>query len=124
MELSILIAKIIAVIYIASGIAVLTGTFKISDFVNEFEKSPTLTFLSGCIGIIFGMILVNYHNIWVKNWTVIITIISWIMLIGGVLVVIVPGALIYMKKLIKDNRLWGVFMLLFGLVLGYFGFIA
>ncbi len=124
MELSILIAKIISVIYIASGIAVLTGTFKISDFVNEFEKSPTLTFLSGCIGIIFGMILVNYHNIWVKNWTVIITIISWIMLIGGVLVVIVPGALIYMKKLIKDNRLWGVFMLLFGLVLGYFGFIA
>jgi len=124
MELSILIAKIISVIYIASGIAVLTGTFKISDFVNEFEKSPTLTFLSGCIGIIFGMILVNYHNIWVKNWTVIITIISWIMLIGGVLVVIVPGALIYMKKLIKDNRLWGVFMLLIGLVLGYFGFIA
>ena len=124
MELSILIAKIISVIYIASGIAILTGTFKISDFVNEFEKSPTLTFLSGCIGIIFGMILVNYHNIWVKNWTVIITIISWIMLIGGVLVVIVPGALIYMKKLIKDNRLWGVFMLLFGLVLGYFGFIA
>ena len=124
MELSILIAKIISVIYIASGIAILTGTFKISDFVNEFEKSPTLIFLSGCIGIIFGMILVNYHNIWVKNWTVIITIISWIMLIGGVLVVIVPGALIYMKKLIKDNRLWGVFMLLFGLVLGYFGFIA
>ena len=124
MELSILIAKIIAVIYIASGIAVLTGTFKISDFVNEFEKSPTLTFLSGCIGIIFGMILVNYHNIWVKNWTVIITIISWIMLIVGVLVVIIPGFLIYMKKLIKDNRLWGVFMLLFGLVLGYFGFIV
>jgi len=38
MELSILIAKIISVIYIASGIAVLIGTFKISDFVNEFEK--------------------------------------------------------------------------------------
>jgi hypothetical protein len=124
MELSILIAKIISVIYISSGIAVLIGTLKISDFVNEFEKSPTLTFLSGCIGIIFGTILVNYHNIWVKNWTVMITIISWIMLVGGVLVVMIPKSLLYMKKFIIDNRLWGIFMILFGLVLGYFGFIA
>lgn len=124
MELSILIAKIISVIYISSGIAVLIGAFKISDFVNEFEKSSTLTFISGCIGIIFGMILVNYHNIWVKNWTAIITIISWIMLVGGVIVVIIPKSLLYMKKFIVNNRLWGIFMILFGLVLGYFGFIA
>ena len=123
MELSILLAKILSLIYITSGIAVLIGTVKISDLVNEFEKSPALTFVSGCIGIIAGMILVIYHNIWIKNWTVLITIISWIMLIGGVIVVIIPKSLSFMSGLIKDTRLWGVFMILFGIGIGYFGFI-
>ncbi|MCK9245227.1 MAG: hypothetical protein M0R34_07070 [Candidatus Marinimicrobia bacterium] len=122
MELSMLIAKILAVIYISSGIAVLIGTFKMSDFVIEFEKSPALTFVSGCVAIILGMILVTYHNIWVGNWRVIITIISWIMLVGGVSVVIIPKSLFFMKGLIKDNRLWGLFMLIFGMLIGYFGF--
>lgn len=124
MELSILLAKIISAIYISSGFAVLIGTFKISDFIIEFEKSATLTFISGCIGIIFGMILINYHNIWVRNWTVLITIISWIMLVGGILVVIIPKSLFYMKSLIKDTRLWGIFMILVGIIFGYFGFIV
>jgi len=124
MELSILIAKIISVIYISSGIAVLIGTINFSDIVNEFEKSSALTFISGCIGIIAGMILVVHHNIWIKNWTVIITIISWIMLVGGVIVVIIPKSLLYMKGFVKDSRLWGIFMILFGIAIGYFGFIV
>jgi len=123
MNLSILIAMIISVIYIASGIAVLLGTLKISAFVDEFEKSATLKFISGCVGIILGMILINYHNIWVKNWTIIITIISWIILVGGVIVVIFPKSLLYMKSLIRENRLWGILMVLFGVLMGYFGFI-
>lgn len=124
MDLSVLVAKIIAVIYIASGAAVLIGTVKISDIVKEYEKSPALIFLSGCMAIIFGMILVNYHNVWVKNWTVLITIISWVILIEGIVVVIMPASLLYMKNFIIKSRFWGIFMIVFGSLFGYFGFIA
>jgi len=124
MDLSVLVAKIIAVIYIASGAAVLIGTVKISDIVKEYEKSPVLIFLSGVMAIIFGMILVNYHNVWVKNWTVLITIISWVILIEGIVVVIMPASLLYMKNLIIESRFWGIFMIVFGSLFGYFGFIA
>jgi hypothetical protein len=124
MDLSVLVAKIIAVIYITSGAAVLIGTVKISDIVKEYEKSPALIFLSGCMAIIFGMILVNYHNVWVKNWTVLITIISWVILIEGIVVVIMPASLLYMKNFIIESRFWGIFMIVFGSLFGYFGFIA
>ena len=124
MDLSVLVAKIIAVIYIASGAAVLIGTVKISDIVKEYEKSPVLIFLSGVMAIIFGMILVNYHNVWVKNWTVLITIISWVILIEGIVVVIMPASLLYMKNFIIESRFWGIFMIVFGSLFGYFGFIA
>ncbi len=123
MELSILIAKIISVIYISTGIAVLIGTISFNDIVNDFEKSPALTFVSGCVGIIAGIILIEYHNIWVKNWTVLITIISWFMLIGGVIVVIIPKSLSYFKSFYKNSRLLGICMIIFGMVIAYFGFI-
>ena len=123
MELSILIAKIISVIYISTGIAVLIGTINFNDIVKDFEKSPALIFVSGCVGIIAGIILIKYHNIWVKNWTVLITIISWFMLIGGAIVVIIPKSLSCYKDIFKRSRLWGICMIIFGMFIAYFGFI-
>ena len=123
MELSILIAKIISVIYISTGIAVLIGTINFNDIVNDFEKSSALTFVAGSVGIFIGIILIEYHNIWVNNWNVLITIISWLFLIGGVIVVIIPKSLSYYKDIFKSSRLWGIYMIIFGMVIGYFGFI-
>ena len=124
MELSILIAKIISVIYISAGIAVLIGTVNLDELVNNLEKSPALTFIAGCAGIIFGVLLVQYHNIWGKNWTVLITIISWFMLVGGILVVVFPKTLLYYKNLVTGSRFWGIFMIIFGMLFTYFGFIS
>ena len=123
MELSFLVAKIISVIYITSGIAVLIGTLDFNKLVDEFEKSPALTYFSGAFAIIIGMLLVHHHNSWTNNWTIIITIICWLFLIGGVLVVVIPKSLSFYKKYFKISRLWGLVMILFGLVIGYFGFI-
>ena len=123
MELSIFIARIISIIYIFSGVAVLVKTVNLNQFVDEFDKSPTMTYLAGCFGIIFGMILVNYHNHWVGNWTVLITLIAWIMLIGGILVIVFPKSILRYKKFATGSRYWGVFMILFGLLFGYFGFL-
>ena len=122
MALSIFIAKIISIIYISSGIAVLIGTVDLNKLVEEFDKSPTMTYLAGCFGIIFGMILVNYHNHWVSNWTVLITLIAWIMLIGGILVIVFPKSILHYKKFATGSRYWGIFMILLGIVFGYFGF--
>ncbi len=123
MELSILIARIFSVIYIASGVAVLFATINFNDIVSDFEKSPALTFTAGCVGIVAGLVLLQFHNLWVKNWTVMITILSWCMLIGGVIAVIFPKSLSFKKSFIKNSRLLGILMVLFGLFFGYFGFI-
>ena len=123
MELSLIIAKIISIIYLSSGIGVLIGTINFNDIVEDFDKSPALTFVVGSVGIIIGIILIEYHNIWVKNWTVLVTIISWLFLIGGLVVVIIPKSLTYFKNSYISSRIWGLFMISFGLIIGYFGFI-
>jgi len=67
MELSILVAKIIALIYISSSIAVLIGQINFNKIAADFNKSTALTFVAGSFGIIIGMVLVKYHNNWIKN---------------------------------------------------------
>jgi len=123
MELSILIAKVISVIYISAGIAVLIGTVNINVIAEDLKKSSALTFVCGCVGIIAGVLLINYHNIWVNNWQVLITIMSWLFLIGGVVIVLFPKTMIYCKGLVTGSRYWGIFMVLFGMLFAYFGFI-
>ncbi len=39
-------------------------------------KVYATTVTAGSFGFVIGMILVEYHNNWVKNWSVLITIIS------------------------------------------------
>ena len=123
MELSKLVARIIAVIYVSGGIAILFRKVNFNDIAENLNKSPALTFIAGSFGIIIGMVLVQYHNNWVMNWTVLITIISWLFLIGGLMVVVFPGSLSYCAKFYKQSPAWGIFMICFGLLFGYFGFV-
>ncbi len=123
MELSFLVAKILALTYVTAGIAALSGKITFSKIVEDFEKSQGLTFISGFITLIIGMLLVTYHNIWVKDWTVLITIIAWISLLKGIMLIIFPQSISSFKGWYKNTRIWGIFMIIVGLLFGYFGFV-
>jgi hypothetical protein len=122
MDFSVVVARIIAAIYIASGIAVVFGRLNFSEIAEEFRESPALTFVAGSFGVITGIVLVGYHNLWVGDWTVLVTVIGWFMLLGGLSVVIFPESLSYVSRYYRHSPLWGVMMICFGLLLGYFGF--
>ena len=124
MELSIFLAKIIAIVYLAAGVGVLSSKISLAKVVDDFEKSPGLTMLAGMLTVIMGMFLIEFHNIWVKDWTVLITIIGWIALIKGVAFIAFPQFISNFKPWYKNSQGWGVLMLVVGLVFGYFGFIA
>ena len=121
MELSVLVARILALTYISTGIAALSGKITFGKVVESFEKSSGLTFISGFITLAFGMVLITYHNVWVKSWIVLITIIGWMSLLKGFMFIIFPQAISSFKGMYKNNRVWGAIMLVFGLLFGYFG---
>jgi len=122
MELSIFIAKIIAFLYLAAGVAALRGVIDFAKIVDDYNKSPALTFMSGLFALIVGMIIIKYHNIWVKDWTVVITLLGWISAVKGVMFIAFPDSLKLFKGMYKNTKAWGVLMILIALVFGYFGF--
>ena len=123
MDLSVLVAKIISAIYISAGLSVLLGNLDFNKIVEDFEKSSALTFIAGAVGLGCGVTMLQFHNIWTNDWRVLITLISWGMLLGGFTVVVWPRSLSWFSGIYKISRLWGIVMIAFGLLFGYFGFV-
>jgi len=122
-ELSIFMARLISLIYIPVGIAIFTGQLKTNDLMSSYRKSAGLTMLLALFGLTFGMVLIQYHNIWVRNWPVLITLLGWIAVIECLALIAFPKAVLSIGSTItKKGDLWGFASLLVGVMFGYFGF--
>lgn len=124
MDLSIFVARIASILYLSAAVAVFGSGITFDKMVKSFEDSPGLTMVSGLFSVIIGMLLVEYHNLWVQDWRVLVTIIGWAALIKGVLFIAFPQYLLYFRPWYKNTTPWGVLILVVGLVFGYFGFVA
>ena len=120
---SILVAKILALTYISAGIAALSGKLSFSKMIEEYERSSALAFVTGFIALTLGMLLVEYHNVWVPNWPVLITFIGWGMLLKGIMLIAFPQCILFFKGWCQNTRAWGIVMIALGLLFGYFGFV-
>jgi len=93
---------------------------------TEVENEATMLFW-GIVSFIIGLAVILAHNIWIKNWQVIITILGWMALAKGLSILFLPDLMKSYVKRIEDKQ-WlpialviGVFI---GLIITYFGFTA
>ena len=90
-------------------------------------ESKVAIFYGGIIALVVGILLISYHNVWEKSWIVIITVIGWGALVKGIALILFPDRFKFLKKFYKSSGYWNVqavAIIVLGLVLGYFGFIA
>ena len=53
-------------------------------------RATLLIYLSGVLSLLAGLAIVIAHNRWSGGWPVIITVLGWLMVIGGVIRIVVP----------------------------------
>lgn len=44
---------------------------------------PTTVFNNGIVWLMGGLAVIRFHNIWVKDWRVIVTLLGWMSLLAG-----------------------------------------
>jgi uncharacterized protein YjeT (DUF2065 family) len=126
METSLLVAQIVGLVYVTMGLGLLLNGEYYKKSFDEMMKSPAFMFFGGITALVVGFLIVNSHNVWTKDWTVLVTIIGWIALIKGVLIFVAPKLLIdFSRPLLKKNmKVLGVCVLVMGGIFAYFGFFA
>jgi uncharacterized protein YjeT (DUF2065 family) len=124
-ELSLYLAKVIGIYATVMGLALITRHKMYKNLAKEMAKEKGMLLFGGAINLILGLLLVFKHNLWVADWRILITLLAWIMIAKGILLTFAPGKAIEMmkKKHSKDAMTRsGVLMVVFGLILVYYGF--
>ncbi len=125
---SIFIAKLIGPFLIIVGIASISNIEHLKSIVREFMAGPAHLFIAGVIALVTGLVLVNTHNVWVSGWPVIITIIGWLALLGGIFRLVFPAFAVSMGKSMIDKTMFlrgaGLVQIVLGLYLSWQGYLA
>ena len=94
--------------------------------LKDVIKNTGVMYLGGVIALLGGIVIVMFHNEWVKSWEVLITIIGWLALIKGVLLLVLPDAMMDWTKAFTKKKGYLMFgaiiAVIMGLYLGYYGY--
>ena len=91
METSLFLAKVLGPYLIIVSIAGLVNQKLLGKTMKMFAKHVPILFISGAMALIIGLLMVASHNIWTKDWRVIITVFGWLAVLKGVLYLILPA---------------------------------
>lgn len=116
---SIFLAKAFSIYFIVMSLAMLFNRRYFLEAAIETVTQKGLDLLSSLFTFILGILLVLYHNVWVANWTVIITLLAWITLLKGIVRLLIPTSI---EKTISlyDNNIFFYIVTLFILLLGVY----
>lgn len=73
----------------------------IKRVTKDIMAQPGQFFIVGIITLLLGLLLVTSHNIWLWGWPVVITVFSWLVLVGGLIRLYFPE---------KTLEMWSSFM--------------
>lgn len=123
MEISAYIAFLFGIYVIAVALRMLFYPNIIRETLDRFMDDRPLVFLTAVLALMGGATLVWFHNIWINDWPVLITILGWIALIEGIAMILAPLSLTRLAhSLLKSDKLvqcLGVVYLPFGAYLIY-----
>jgi len=97
---------LIGVYELAAGVAGLTGRLGWSALIDEFERSPGLTFVTGFMAFAVGAAINLAHHHFTDVPAIIVSAIGWIALIEGVMLMVCPGPLLrFSRGLVRNQQL-------------------
>lgn len=100
---SVYLARLIGPVMLAVGIGILVNPATFRSLAREFLDSAALVFLSGLITMTAGLAIVLAHRVVAPDWRLLITLLGWLMLIGGAIRIALPGTAVRIGRGFLDR---------------------
>ena len=88
------IAGLIGPTLVAGAVAVLLNLGTWPALVGQGFRDPALIFVSGFPLFVAGLAIVRVHNHWAGGWPVLVTVLGWLALLGGLSRILFPTRLV------------------------------
>jgi hypothetical protein len=90
MTTSKIIAGLMGPTLVAMTAAMLLNLGSLPVLAAEISHEPALIFVSGILLFIAGLAIVRAHNRWTADWPVLVTILGWLTVLGGLVRMLFP----------------------------------
>ena len=121
------IFQCLGLIYLAVGLGILSNPQYYKQMMMDFKNNRASMYMGGIFLLAIGFLLVTFHNIWAAEVSVIITVIGWIALVKGILLLVLPEMMmksmdIFLNK--KNTALMVIasLVVILGVLLAWLGF--
>lgn len=126
MEISLFLAKVSGVYLIILSLAMLIHAENFISIVSGIFHNAAIQFVLGLNLLLIGLMMVISHNIWDSSWVVVVTILSWLILLKGLMYIVFPKQVTALAHRCVGSKNWiyasGVIDLLLGAYLCCMGF--
>jgi hypothetical protein len=103
MEPSVFLARLLGPFIVLISLSLLINLKTYRQIIEGFLESTALIYVTGLITFVAGMAIVIFHNLWVADWRLIITVFGWITLVKGVWLTVFPAGAIKISKVFVKN---------------------
>lgn len=128
MDTSLFLARLLGPLLVVMAVGLIALQESWRAMAKEFIVSRPLMFTTGVLTLLGGLAIVNTHNVWQGGWPVIITILGWLAVVGGIMRMLFPQTVIGMGERMLNNKTYltgvGIVEGLIGLWLCYVGYLA
>jgi len=116
MDVTILVAKILAIYLVVSGLFLIIRGKTVVGLMRDFFDHPSVSYLTGIILIFLSSMYLLQFSIWSSTLHVIVSIFVWLVLIKGLTYIFIPRILdkIAVRRFRKAFAFYGVIAVLVG----------
>ncbi len=122
------IFQIVGIMYLTVGLGILINPDFYKKMITSFMQSPPVIYLGGLTALLIGYLLVTFHNVWVKDWAVIITIVGWLAIIKGLMLIVLPKVMVRISNAFVNvtniMKIWPIIIIILGALCCWLGFFA
>ena len=104
MDRSLFLSRLLGPTFVAIALGMLINLGMYESLIAEALHPGILFYLSGLLSLLAGLAIVNLHNTWCMDWRVIITVLGWLMTIGGIVRIVLPQVAITIGSTIYSGR--------------------
>lgn len=115
-----LIAGYAGPLLIVVSLAMLVNRATLFNAIRELGKSQGLIMFAGMLTLLAGLAIVRAHNVWALDWTVIVTILGWLCIVGGIIRIVWPDRISALSERILENNTQFTVWAAIGALIGVF----
>jgi hypothetical protein len=113
-------------VYLSVGIGILINYDLYKKIFTDFVDNMACLYMGGVMALVVGFLLVTFHNTWTMDLSVIITILGWMALIKGVLILVGPKLMVSLTRAMVEKekflKIESAIIIILGLALAFLGF--